>query len=66
MAYFLHFLVHSVFLLRQAPCNVGQVQTSGGFDPKHPAMPAIHFVDATGKGLNMRNLSKSNIAYMDN
>jgi hypothetical protein len=38
---------------------------TGGFDPKQPAMPAIHFVDATSKSLNMRNLSKSNIAYLD-
>jgi hypothetical protein len=65
-AYFLHFLVHSVFLPRQRPCNGGQIQTSGGFDSKPDAKSAIHVVDATGKSLNIHNLSNTNIAYLDN
>jgi hypothetical protein len=37
----------------------------GGFDPKPDAKAAVHFVDGAGKSLNMRNLSNSNIAYLD-
>jgi hypothetical protein len=39
---------------------------TGGFDPKPDAKPTVHVVDAAGKSLNMRNLSNSNIVYLNN
>jgi hypothetical protein len=49
MAYFLHFLIHSVFSPSQRPFNGGKIQMSQGFDPKPDAKPVVHFVDAAGK-----------------